>query len=56
MGAYYTMCRISYSPSLPQNYTEPERGVFAFEMGDQIVDLAKQSGKLMRGEYSGAHR
>ena len=33
-----------------QNSTEPERGVFTFEQGDQIVNLAKQSGKLMRGE------
>ena len=36
------------SPFL-QNSTEPERGVFTFEQGDQIVNLAKQSGKLMRG-------
>ncbi|KAI0667310.1 glycoside hydrolase superfamily [Trametes maxima] len=29
--------------------TEPERGVFTFEQGDEIVALAKRGGKLMRG-------
>ncbi|PIL26766.1 hypothetical protein GSI_11182 [Ganoderma sinense ZZ0214-1] len=31
------------------NYTEPERGVFTSGQGDQIVALARQGGKLMRG-------
>ncbi|KAH9887904.1 endo-beta-1,4-glucanase [Cubamyces lactineus] len=29
--------------------TEPERGVFTFEQGDQIAALARQSGKYLRG-------
>ncbi|KAI9068434.1 glycoside hydrolase family 10 protein [Trametes sanguinea] len=29
--------------------TEPERGVFTFAQGDQIADLARQSGKVLRG-------
>ncbi|OBZ65534.1 Endo-1,4-beta-xylanase A [Grifola frondosa] len=29
--------------------TEPEPGVFTFEQGDQIADLAKDTGKLLRG-------
>nr|VWO96522.1 Beta-xylanase (EC [Ganoderma boninense] len=32
-----------------KNYTEPERGVFTWDMGDQVVALAQQGGKLMRG-------
>ncbi|PIL29545.1 hypothetical protein GSI_08353 [Ganoderma sinense ZZ0214-1] len=31
------------------SYTEPERGVFTWEMGDQFVALAEQRGKLVRG-------
>ncbi|KAI8974771.1 endo-beta-1,4-glucanase [Trametes punicea] len=29
--------------------TEPERGVFTFQQGDQIADLARNSGKYLRG-------
>ncbi|PIL29539.1 hypothetical protein GSI_08347 [Ganoderma sinense ZZ0214-1] len=31
------------------SYTEPERGVFTWDMGDQFVALAQQGGKLVRG-------
>lgn len=31
--------------------TEPERGVYTFAQADQIAQLAKQGGKLLRGSY-----
>jgi len=34
--------------SLKWEYTEPERGVFTFAGGDQIVDLAQSNGQIIR--------
>lgn len=36
-----------------QDATEPEQGVFTFTEGDQIVNLAKQNGYLVRGHNLG---
>lgn len=49
---HYAMSRVTHwwTPiSRIQDATEPEQGVFTFEQGDQIADLAKANGQLLRG-------
>ncbi|KAI1781697.1 glycoside hydrolase superfamily [Ganoderma leucocontextum] len=41
--------QLTPAKAMKWNHTEPERGVFTWEEGDQIVALARQGGKLMRG-------
>nr|VWP00034.1 Dual O-methyltransferase/FAD-dependent monooxygenase CTB3 (Cercosporin toxin biosynthesis cluster protein 3) [Includes: O-methyltransferase (EC, FAD-dependent monooxygenase (EC ] [Ganoderma boninense] len=41
--------QLTPAKAMKWNYTEPEQGVFTWDMGDQIVSLAQQGGKLMRG-------
>ena len=34
-----------------KNNTEPERGVFTFAEGDLYIELARKTGKIMRGAH-----
>jgi endo-1,4-beta-xylanase len=38
--------------ALNQDATEPSRGTFTFSGGDQIANLAKSNGMLLRGQYT----
>ncbi|KAH9912303.1 endo-beta-1,4-glucanase [Epithele typhae] len=49
LDSFANFGQLTSAKAMKWNSTEPERGVFTFEQGDQIVNLAKQSGKLMRG-------
>ena len=43
--------QITAANSMKWDATEPEQGVFTFSGGDQIANLAKTNGMLLRGTY-----